>query len=796
MGDYEKAETFGKKVLEIADSAGHKQYIRMAHSSLGNICINAKKYLSAKSYLESAITNNLRAQGSESNLFVYYNNLVPVLIALGELEDALELCDQMIEMSRQSLRLINELPTTYLHKGEVFQKLGAEQDALDCYHKCLEMRINIYGNRHSRVALVYDKIGYIHLSTRDVDSALFYFQNAIVAGSDGFSQFDYRKNPVLENTQGNKDMINVFAHKSDALLARYYSGNKDQGDLEIAFSCLQLSDLLIEQSWRSFLGEESKLILESEVHPIYERAIDIAYEQFRQSGDMRFGGEAFHFFEKNRYRYLLDNLSNEYAFEEAKVSDSLVGALKDVEYALNYFKQEQKMSSGNTEIFIDEIFQLTDHKKDLKSQIQEEYPDFFRLKYSTKKVVWDDVKNFLDGKQTGLIEFFYGQKYIYVLGTDGNEMSFCRVNRDDQLNHALETIVHTCSDPDPIRLMDPVSYNDYLTSASIVYKALLKETLEQNLGSQVNCLVIVPDGDLSKISFESLITTQPSENNADPATPEFLIFKYSVSYGFSSNILLAGAEPDKTKYKILGFSYGSLETQGVEYGSLSGSNKEIKAISRLYRGRFFEDDLATESNFKENVSDYGILHLALHGEADVENDDSTMLVFRKSEEESEDGFLLPYELYNLDLNARMVVLSSCQSGLGKAYQGEGVYSMARAFAYKGIPTLVSTLWPVHDESSAAIMSDFYRLLGKGKRIDIALREAKLQYLESAGSYLAHPAIWASYIPVGKMETISIKRNRSIGINLMAIGILIVLILVYKRVLPGIKFNARNREDRP
>lgn len=777
-GDYGKAEIYGNRLLEMADSADLKHYKSLAFSCLGNVSLNTKNYKSAKSYINSAIAINLQINGSKSNLFVYYNNLTQVLIALGELEKAREICDRAIEMTSKNPSLINELPTSYLHKGEVLEKLGKRLKALNSYHTSLSMRIDNYGIRHRRVAMVHDRIGVFYQSIGEIDSALFYIQNALVAGSEGFSHMDYRKNPDLQNISGNRGLIKVLENKSDVLLARFNMGNANHGDLELAFSCLQLCDLLIDQSWNSFLGEESKLFLESGVHPIYEKAIGIAYEDYKLSGKLEKVADVFHFFEKNRYRYLLDNLSNEYAFEEAKVSDSLVGAMKDVEYGLNYFKLELKEGVHEKGIIENEIYQLTDKKESLILQLQEEYPDFFRLKYETKRVIWDEVKDFLSNKQTGLVEFFYGEEHIFVLSTDGQEISFVSVKRDADLNKALETIIQTCSNPDPKLLMDSFAFQDYLNSSALVYKLLLKETLEQNLGKHIKSLVIIPDGNLSRISFESLITSPANETFINSDRPEYLIHNYSVSYGFSSKILLAGREPDRVKKnKILGFSYGSLEQPGSSYSPLSGSSKELKAISRLFKGQYFENAQATESNFKKYASDYYVLHLALHGEADVENDDSTMLVFRPNEEELDDGFLLPFELYNLDLHARMVVLSSCQSGLGKAYEGEGIYSMARAFAYKGIPTLVSTLWPVHDEASATIMRDFYRLLDEDKSIDTALREAKLQYLEKAGSYLAHPAIWSSYVPVGKMDNVKIKRNQSIWIGLLTIATLVLLLII-------------------
>ena len=90
-----------------------------------------------------------------------------------------------------------------------------------------------------------------------------------------------------------------------------------------------------------------------------------------------------------------------------------------------------------------------------------------------------------------------------------------------------------------------------------------------------------------------------------------------------------------------------------------------------------------------------------------------------------------HEIYQLDLNADLVVLSACETGYGKFNQGEGVMSLARSFMYAGTPSLVVSLWQVNDQSTAIIMQLFYEKLEKGMPKDIALRQAKLEYLKNA-----------------------------------------------------------------
>jgi len=109
------------------------------------------------------------------------------------------------------------------------------------------------------------------------------------------------------------------------------------------------------------------------------------------------------------------------------------------------------------------------------------------------------------------------------------------------------------------------------------------------------------------------------------------------------------------------------------------------------------------------------------------------------------------DLYNLKLNADMVVLSACETGLGELQQGEGILSLARGFAYAGAKSIISSLWSVNDKSTADIMTSFYSHLKEGKTKDDALRRAKLDYLSQNPN--AQPFYWAAFTAVGDMKPI-------------------------------------------
>ena len=115
----------------------------------------------------------------------------------------------------------------------------------------------------------------------------------------------------------------------------------------------------------------------------------------------------------------------------------------------------------------------------------------------------------------------------------------------------------------------------------------------------------------------------------------------------------------------------------------------------------------------------------------------------------EDGLLQVYEIFNLKLNADLVVLSACKTGLGKEVRGEGLIGLTRAFMYAGARSLVVSLWQVADPSTAELMVKFYEQLDRATDKAAALRQAKLELIQ-AGRF-AHPYYWAPFILAGERK---------------------------------------------
>jgi CHAT domain-containing protein len=124
---------------------------------------------------------------------------------------------------------------------------------------------------------------------------------------------------------------------------------------------------------------------------------------------------------------------------------------------------------------------------------------------------------------------------------------------------------------------------------------------------------------------------------------------------------------------------------------------------------------------------------------------------------NEDGNLYSFELSQMKLNAQLVVLSGCNTGYGLLRNSEGLISIARSFFYTGVRTVVYTLWPIADQAGSKLIGNFYQGLRHRQTLDIAMRTAKLNYLEMTDPVKAHPFYWAGYAIVGKTDPVPIAR---------------------------------------
>ena len=204
-------------------------------------------------------------------------------------------------------------------------------------------------------------------------------------------------------------------------------------------------------------------------------------------------------------------------------------------------------------------------------------------------------------------------------------------------------------------------------------------------------------------------------------------------------------------------------------------------MSRLTGGKLLEGEKAKESVFKKEAGRYDIIHLAMHTMVNDKYPMQSTLIFSpesadSADSSSDDRYLKTYEVYGIPLKAKMVVLSSCNTGSGLLSSGEGILSMARGFIYSGSKSVVMSMWEIDDRSGTEIVKMFYRNLKDGDSKSRALRKARIEYLNKADQLRSHPYFWSALVVYGDNSPL-FNLRKSLVISL-SVSVFACILLIY------------------
>jgi CHAT domain-containing protein len=258
---------------------------------------------------------------------------------------------------------------------------------------------------------------------------------------------------------------------------------------------------------------------------------------------------------------------------------------------------------------------------------------------------------------------------------------------------------------------------------------------------------------------------------------KYLIETYPIQYQSSIALWLElNQAQEATVHSMLAMSpaftdneLASFERRGLV--ALANADKECEQISRIWNGQWLAGQRASKANFLRRADESDIIHLATHASADDRAGLFSWLAFSSS---GNDSLLYLDEIYSLSLDARMVVLSGCETGIGPLQTGEGLISLSRAFSYAGAESIITSLWPVQDAATAKIMTAFYTHLRNGESKDRALQIAKIEYLNSVTDPTqADPYYWAGFVAIGNMTPLTLEKsyNRWLTMGLIVIGLI-------------------------
>jgi CHAT domain-containing protein len=369
--------------------------------------------------------------------------------------------------------------------------------------------------------------------------------------------------------------------------------------------------------------------------------------------------------------------------------------------------------------------------------------------------------------ESALIEYNIaqgGNAYAFIITKNDFKMVKLDANQADiHLNG--DNLRRTLSDYEFLKKQPDLAKAQFIASASFFYDKFLRKALSDS--KNIKTLIIVPDKELGHLPFEVFLKNKPQQA-LGYAKFDYLLNDYAVTYSFSATQLIEKKAQDlkskPQKRGVLAFA-GDYREENKQIAAaenrsagvralrqnlqpLPGAEEEVAEMRKYMYGEFFNGKEAGEQIFKDKAKDYNIIHLAMHGLLDTKEPILSSLAFSEDGKADEDNFLYSYEITQLDLSARLVVLSACETGYGKFNQGEGVMSLAHSFMYAGASSVLVSLWQVNDRSTGEIMRYYYFNLAKGMTKGDALQKAKQEYLQKAEDTFTQPAFWAAFVQLG------------------------------------------------
>jgi CHAT domain-containing protein len=531
---------------------------------------------------------------------------------------------------------------------------------------------------------------------------------------------------------------------------------------------VQISEALIEEAFalgmqllsecRQDADRQSAL---NEIHDFFEALL--FYESKKIAGkalDKKQFDRLFSCFERGKSLLLAKSLSETDALQAAAVPDSLQLKYKDLKNNAVYFEQQwlaAEFSKDTAEIdyLRNEAGHFAEALEKMQAFLKKEYPQFsFSWAANTALTKLSELRSLLKTDEL-LLDYFVGKQHSFLLAISKDELIFKAL--DSSSMQALPVFLAQFYQPELLESNLPKALSDYLQYGTKISEALLP-TAAQLKG--IRQLTIIPDGILSYLPFEALLSEKVAADTAAFDNLPYLLRCYSIRYAY--NVLLLQrqqtAKSATASHSLSAFApYYASETE--EHLPLPGAIAELNMLQAKYEGRFFIDEkIAKTQLVKELKRAPEFLHLAMHAFAP---DSSEAFLLLSKQENEEEGRLWMRELMLLPLEqTKLIVLSACQTGMGSFRRGEGLMSLGRGFAYAGAGAMLTTLWPLHDHAAEQLMRSFYSYLDKGYDKAEALRLAKLDFIAEAGALSAHPVFWASPLFWGNEAALQLPKAKA------------------------------------
>jgi len=600
-------------------------------------------------------------------------------------------------------------------------------------------------------------------------------------------------NPGIEFIKIDKESLLILRTKYK-ILWDIYEKSPDEKILIAASKTSELIVSLLEKVRINISEEDSRLILGDRYGDSYLNAIRDFNLLFTKTADRQFLEKAFEYSEKRKVAGLLTSTRELKAVQfhiPVNIADFEKKLQKDISL-FNASIAEEIVSKEPDTILIskwkENLLKTTRSRDSLILVFEKQYPGYYSMKYNTEVAKLKDIPNIV-GRNVNYINYIVSDTILYIFVANRIHNQLLAFHVDSSFFQNIRQFRNLLSMPLPSDNAR-IGFEKYESTGYKLYKTII-EPIRKYLISET--LLISPDNILSYIPFECIPSSPDSGKRILYRELPYLMDDFDISYTYSatftkdavkrsffaSNKVIAFAPdyPDPINIQTV------LMNRQSEIGVLQDlpyARQEAKYVTDITGGKLYENDEAKESVYKSESGNYDIIHLAMHTLLNNKDPMHSTLIFSQKTDGTEDGLLNTYEVYGIPLKAKMVVLSSCNTGTGLLYSGEGILSLARGFIYSGSQSVVMAMWEIEDRSGTEIVKMFYDNLKLGNSKSVALRKARLTYLKKADQLRSHPYFWSTLVVYGNNSPLFYSKQFIIIVLAIGLVILVSLILYFRK----------------
>lgn len=759
MGRLDKSLEYSNRALTIFRQSGDRRGEMESYLTLGSVYSDLGDLTTAQNFTE----RSLKTAG-ELNMGTarQYQLLSGINSSLGKYEDALRNQEKAL-LDARKFRITGQIIWATIGMGDIYREIGDLGRAEKYYRQAREAKDTMTMNAGNIEASLDLRLGDIVGANRyfttegsltgTAVSALRLSEMLIQNGKPDSARllldqagYVFRKWGNMQGTanvqllKGRLMVDNDNANQARLVLdsartasdfpetvwqAYFHLGRmyENQGRFDLAEESYRNSISVIEKIRGNMTIDEFKSIYFDSKRQVYDKLINLL---------LRTGKfvEAFQVSEQSRARAFYDILTNKKINFRGSASGDLIALEQEKRIEMQkLYKLLQKSSneaSGREETRSSEMKQLRNalagaqkEYDEIVQKIMMSDPSYAELVVA-HPVTLSDIQSRIDAK-TAALEYWISDKELIIWLITHSKI----ISRTVKINNTdLNSLVESTR-----RFIQLGSSEEMRSGLSELY-SLLIGPVETEI-AQVTNLIIIPNQSLHFLPYQALINRKG----------EYLVQNFNLVYAPSASVfIVCNDRLIKTGSRFMGMALSDV-TVGNNAG-LPGTEDELKKILPLFPDNISTFGMqSTETFAKKNAGNYNFLHFATHGSYNYRQPLYSFLLFPPAE--GDDGRLNVYEVFEMDLNAKLVTLSACETGLGNISQGDELTGLSRAFLFAGSSSVIVSLWSVADYPTSMLMTNFYTYL-KDHPMQEALTMAQRDVIEK----YPQPEYWAPFILIG------------------------------------------------